>query len=411
MRDDRKPEHPQAGAARRFLLMASPLFLSYGWREGAPPEVAEKLDRALRLRGVPMWRDLRDLNAGSLNEEIAGTAIREDCCGCVLHCTEDVLDSWFIGNVELEAVRHRLDRDETFFVAVVFDEVSEEQITSLERRTGLNLRSYQGLFLDSVADLDAQIDCFAGELLRRYLTTLSPDEAVAKIDSWGQIPWGDPAPIQLNWTGEDGGQGLLPDEWGALKSAIADLRTALLSHSRQRLLHISGNVHLSAAFLIGWEFRETTGWTIAADHPRAPVTLAATPPDEQGWTLRILPSQNDSASIIVRVCASADCSRAVRTHRAEMNRARVELAIFPPDGEAGRFSVKEVDQNGLASAISASIRTSREKYEVNTTELYLACPWTLALSLGWNFASNGPLVVHEATADKGTYHPNPLRIP
>lgn len=358
-----------------------------------------------------MWRDLRDLGAAGLNEEVAGSAIREECCGCVLHFTEHVLDSWFIGSVELEAVRHRLDRDESFFLAAVFDGVGKEQIESLERDAGLNLRSFQGLFLKATADLDEQIDRFAGELLRRYLTTLAPGAAMARIDSWGRIPWNDPAPIQLNWAGEDCGHGLLPAEWEALKPAIADLRAALADHGSGRLLRLSGNAHLGTAFLVGWEFRETTGWSIAAEHPRAPVTLNATPPNEQGWILHPLPAQNDSDLMVVRVCASADCSRAVRTYRAEMDRARVELAVFPPDGEANRFSVEEVDQNSLASALVASIRALRERHGVNVTELYLACPWTFALTLGWNFASSGSLVVHEATADKDSYHPTPLRLP
>jgi hypothetical protein len=391
--------------------MASPLFLSYGWQDGSPSEVASTLDHALRLRGVPIWRDTRDLGAAGLNEEIAAAAIREDCCGCVLHFTERVLDSWFIGNVELEAIRYRLDRDENFFLAAVFDGVSAEQIALLEQNTGLSLRSFHGLFLDSATHRDEQIARFSVDLLRRYLTTVPSREAVAKVDSWAPIPWNDPTPIQLNWAGEDGGQGLLPAKWEALKPAIADLRAALADHVSGRFLQLSGNTHLAAAFLIGWEFRETTGWTIEAEHARAPVTLTATRPDEQDWILRTLPTQNDSNSIVVRVCASADCSHAVRVHRAELDRARVELAVFPPNGESDRFSIGEVNQNGLASAITASIRRARERYRASVTELYLACPWTLALTLGWNFASSGTLVVHEATADKSTYHPIPLQLP
>jgi hypothetical protein len=391
--------------------MASPLFLSYGWSNGSPPPVAEELDRMLRLRGVPMWRDLRDLGAGGLNEEVAGAAIRDECCGCILHFTEQVLDSWFIGSVELEAVRHRLDRDEGFFLAAVFDGVGEEQIESLENEAGLNLRAFQGLFLDPDKDTDEQLEVFSGQLLRRYLRDVEIGQPTARVDSWGRIPWSDVAPIQLNWAGEDGRNGQIPADWEALRRATADLRAALGELTTERLLHVSGNVHLAAAFLIGWEFRETTGWTIEADHPRAGVTVTATRPDPQGWTITPLPSQNDSGLIVVRVCASADCSRAVRTHRAEMDRARLELAVFPPNGEAGRFSADELDLNGLAAAIVASIRTCRERHGVEETELYLASPWTLALTLGWNFASSGALVVHEATADKSTYHPTPLRLP
>ncbi|HEY5052923.1 MAG TPA: SAVED domain-containing protein [Solirubrobacterales bacterium] len=391
--------------------MASPLFLSYGWSDGSPPPVVEELDRLLQLRGVPMWRDLRDLGAGGLNEEVAGAAIREECCGCILHFTEQILDSWFIGSVELEAVRHRLDRDEDFFLAAVFDGVGKEQIESLEKEASLNLRAFQGLFLDSTKDIGEQLEGFSSQLLRRYLEGIDIEQPTARVDSWGRIPWKDAAPIQLNWAGEDDGDGQLPADWDALKRAVTDLRAALGELTTERVLRLNGTIHLSAAFLIGWEFRETTGWTIEADHPRAGVTVTTMRPDPQGWTITPLPSQNDSGSVIVRVCASADCSHAVRAHLAEMDRARAELAVFPPGGKTGRFSVDDFDLNGLATAIIAAVRSCRERYGVEVTKLYLASPWTLALTLGWNFASSGTLVVYEATADKSTYHPTPLQLP
>ena len=46
----------------------------------------------------------------------------------------------------------------------------------------------------------------------------------------------------------------------------------------------------------------------------------------------------------------------------------------------------------LAAAVVAAVQQARRERNVERTELYLACPWTLALVLGWHFASLGSVV-------------------
>lgn len=216
--------------------------------------------------------------------------------------------------------------------------------------------------------------------------------------------------LHLNWAGEDGGSGRLPVDWRLLKDAVADLRRALADRG-QTLVTLSGNLHLSAAFLLGWEFREVTGCTMEADHPRAPFATVMSAPDPQGFSLVARPSQNDSRQLVACICTSADCTRAMLRHREGEDAARVRLTVLPPDGRAGRESLDGVDQNALAAAVVAAIREAREEHGVDNTHLYLACPWTLALAIGWSFASSGSVVVHEASADKSTYQTNPLQLP
>jgi hypothetical protein len=401
----------KAAATGWAVSMAAPVFLSYHWIDGTPPEPVEILDREMRLRGVPVWRDVREFSAGARNEDVASEAIRNLCCGCVLYFTEAVLDSWFIKGVELAAARNRVERDDDFFVTAIFDGVGSAEAEILREEIGLNPGNYQGLFLDRKTDTAAQIRPFSAQILHRYLSIAAADATVVALDTWNEIPLAEQATLHLNWAGENLGTGPLPIEWELLKPATTDVEAALRGVTDARVLHVGGNVHLSAAFLLGYSFREPTGWTIEARHARAPVEITSVEADPQGWRLNQRPAQNDSHELLAQVCASAECGHAVHHHRTGKKAARVELGVFPPNGKPERTSLENTEINSLAAAIVAAIRGARERYSVSSTELYLAGPWTLALAFGWSFASSGAVTVHEATAAKDTYHPNPLRLP
>lgn len=392
--------------------MTSPVFLSYRWNKGGPPLAVEALDREMRLRGVPIWRDVRELGAGALNEDIAGDAIRDLCCGCVLYFTETVLESWFIKSVELTAVRSRIERDSDFFVTAVFDGVGSAESEVLRREIGLNPANYQGLFVNREIDFETQIRPFSTQILRSYLSNVTVDSMGVTLDTWNAIPPSEQTALHLNWAGEDNlGAGSLPIDWRLLKGAALDVQGVLSNLTNTRVLSIGGNAHLSAAFLLGYTFREPTGWTIEARHKRAPVEIASVEANPQSWRINPLPAQNDSCELIVKLCASAECGRAVHRHRSGEKEARAELGVFPPNGKPDRTSLEGIEINPLATAIVAAIREAREHYSVTKTQLYLACPWTLGMALGWNFASSGAATVHEATAAKDTYHSDPLQLP
>src|ERR1700761_1264094 len=240
--------------------MAAPVFLSYRWVDGVPPGRVEVLDRELRLRGVPVWRDVRELGAGGLNEAVASDALRDHCCGCVLYFTEAVLESWFIKSVELAAVRHRIERDEEFFVTAIFDGVGSEESEVLRREIGVDPSGYQGLFIDETVDFEVQIRPFANQVLRRYLATVGAEATTVALDTWSEIPLDAEAALHLNWAGADAEAGPLPVDPELLKRAAKDMEVALRARTESRDLQVAGNVHLSTAFLIGHTFREPTGW-------------------------------------------------------------------------------------------------------------------------------------------------------
>jgi len=350
------------------------------------------------------------MDAGGLNEKTVETAIGSECSGCVLYFTESVLESWFIKSAELRAVKRRLERDSDFLVAAVFDGTGHEEAEKLRAATGIDLYAHQGLPLDGESDADVQLTGFSAQLLSGYLSTQGDGPLSARIDSWNEIAPTDGSVLHLNWAGVDGGTGPLPQDWALLKAAATDLRSALEKVGDRRL-ELSGNTHLAAAFLLGWEFREPTGWTLSVDHARSPIEPQIVAADPQGWSIVPRPSQNDSEELVVRVCASADLGDSVDRHRASIPAARVNLTVFPPGGVPGRTSLNEIEPNRLCAAIVEAVRSARDTYGASITHLYLACPWPMALAIGWSFASSGTDVIHSATPDKTTYHPSPLSLP
>jgi hypothetical protein len=392
--------------------MASPVFMSSRWGGDAPrPEVAA-LDRQLRLRGVPVWRDVRELGAGGLNEQEARRALSEVCCGVVLYFTDDLFESWFIGSVELEAIRYRRDRDPDFFVAAVFDGVDRGAVERLQTESGVDVRAFQGLYLDPGQSAPDQLCAFAAGLLGRYLRGGAPP-ITAKAETRDAIPYSDPALLHLNWDGllGDDENPLDPAASAQLKAAIRDVREQLEASFSERELVLSGTMHLSAAFLVGWEFRETTGWTLRCQHARTGVETRMAAADAQGWTLPCSESQNDSQLAVIRIGVSQDPAAAVLTRRRDQPPARAQLALTPPDGTASKVSLDEVDSNALAAAVIAQLAQARGRLGISTSELYLACPWTFAVQLGWMFGSVGEVRVYEATADKTTYYDNAIIVP
>jgi hypothetical protein len=98
--------------------MTRPVFLSYAWDDAAE---VDELDTLLRLRGVPVWRDRREMQFGGYNENLVCRTILEDIAGFALYLTPAAIeDSWFIPKVELRAMDRRRNQDDAFFAGAIF---------------------------------------------------------------------------------------------------------------------------------------------------------------------------------------------------------------------------------------------------------------------------------------------------
>jgi hypothetical protein len=386
--------------------MAQPVFLSYAWED---EELADRLELLLRLRGVPVWRDRRDMRWGVYNEEVVLNAIEHECSGFILVLTDAVMNSRFILDIELPAMDRRIGSDPIFFAGAVFarNVGISQSASELRAASGVELGSLLGSPL-ATEDLDADLRRVAQAVLRSYLRSVLSDgeEPAVKLETRSVVPEADSAPIHLSWSPPlaadlDGvGDHVWDDE---LLPALSDLRAGLEEANQVRRLNVSGRPHLSAALALGFEFRAPTGWMLALHQDGLELDTARVEPDPAGWTLVRQPcSTGNDQRLVLCLHATKDVTRAMREHCRSLPPARVELHVRPPGGP-GHLTVDGATGNVLVSAIAQEVAETRTLFGVTETHLYLACPWAMAAALGWHLSSVGALVSHEADVERSSY--------
>jgi len=387
--------------------MAHPIFLSYSW-EGL--DEVDQLDCLLRQRGVPVWRDRRDMRFGTYQEDRVRAAIREDCSGFVLYLTESALTgaSGFITNIELPAMVDRRNGQSGFVNGAVFRgyEVGDGQRV-VHDRTGISVGGALGSRVTD-DDIARGLREAANAILAGYLDGQIGDGPVPiHFDTRNDIRWSYPGLLHLGWHPplRHDLAALDPAVWSdALIPALNDLRCALLAATNTRELLLSGTPHLSAALAFGFEFRRPTGWALRMhDSYGGEWSTDFQAPDLQGWMATPEPGPAGSGDVLaVAVHARHDIAAAVRRHRSEIGVARATLHLRPPAGSPEE-SIDAASASALAAAIAGAIRNAKREYGTARTHLYFAGPWPMAALLGWHLASSGAIASYEATVDRQSY--------
>ena len=409
------------------MPVARPVFLSYSWDDIAE---ADELDRQLRVRCVPVWRDRRDMKRSGYMEASARQAILRDCSGFELLGTPNSLPpTGFISDVELPAMDQRARSDPSFFTGATFLQLSIGQAAALLKNTeGSRLTSTLG-FIVRKGSMRAALAESAAGVLTRYVDSLGPGPLVLHVETWDELPWRDPADLHLSWQPQGRGaerllglsrferlrsrlqdrfrrSSLIPDDpWAdELVPALRQLRQALVKTSKTSALQVRGKMFLSVALALGYEFRQATNWSLDLDHPYVPCSTAPVVPELPGWTSRLESrSTRRDGTVAVLVHATHDITNAVRRHRSQAGLdTRAELHLNPQSGPS-RTSVDPTAANTLAAGIAEAVRAARSDCLAQDTHLYLAGPWPLAALIGWHLGSSGRVTAFEATQDRSSY--------
>ena len=386
--------------------MAAPVFLSYSWNDMSE---ADTLDLMLRQRGVPVWRDRRDMRWGGYNEALVRRVIRDQASGFALYLTEDALGSDFITDVELDEADKRVASDASFFLGGIFRGYGAKAgIEAVHQATGIDIGSELGSPIEESDFLTGLRDA-ANSISRAYLRKeWVSGPARFRIETRDPLPVDDPSLVHLSLAPP-----LLhdPDKYDVsiwdeqILPALADLQQSLHTVESERpecerAIQVGGALHLSVALAVGYAFRQPTRWQVRMVHEDAVWETAKEPGDLAGWQVVSRPGSGADGDLVVMVHASADVTNAVRASAGGL--ARAELQFKPPDG-GNRFAMDPRTANGAAAGIAEAIREARNQYNPRETRLYLASPWPFALMLGWHLASSGAVVMHEATVERDAY--------
>ncbi len=388
--------------------MSRPVFLSYAWDDASE---VDELDTLLRLRGIPIWRDRREMQFGGYNENLVCRTILEDVAGFALYLTPSVIeDSWFIPKVELRAMDRRRNRDDAFFAGAIFRGYGVHAGSqAVFDATGIDIGATLGAPVEEANLLDGLRDA-ANSILRAHLNfEWKQGPATVRLETRDPIAVAEGALVHLSFApplDHDPGSYDVAVWDREIQPALADLQQALhtvqgADTSRERVLEVYGAAHLSAAVALGYHFREPTRWQLRIRHFDDIWETRREPPNLDGWEVPAPRSGSDpSGDLVVMVHVSADVTDAVRTSAG--GPARAELHFRPPGGP-DRLALDPSTANAAAAGIAKAIREARATYGPAETRLYLAAPWPFAVLLGWHLASVGPVVMHEATIERDSY--------
>jgi len=386
--------------------VAAPVFLSYAWNDMSE---VDTLDTMLRLRGVPVWRDRRNMRWGGYNEALVRRVLRDEASGFALYLAEDALDSDFITGIELDEADKRAASDPTFFHGGVFRGYEVRAgIEAVHQATGIDIGSTLGSRIEERDFLTGLRDA-ANAISRAYLRKeWISGPACFRIETRDPLPVDDPSLVQLSLAPPLSHD---PDEYDVLiwdeqiLPALDDLQQSLHTVQSERpdcdrVIQVGGGLHLSVALAVGYAFRQPTRWQVRMLHEGATWETRRERGELAGWQVSSRPGSGADGDLVVMIHASADVSNAVRASAGGL--ARAELQFKPPDG-GNRFAIDPRVANGVAAGIAEAIREARNQYKPKETRLYMASPWPFAVMLGWHLASSGAVVMHEATVERDAY--------
>lgn len=387
--------------------MPRPVFLSYTWSD---LDVADQIDYELTRRGIPVWRDRREMRFGHPNETLVKQAIASRCCGFILLYTDKVLESKFILEIELPAMDARRRADPTFFNGTINCRSTswEEANSELRAVSGYSLAENLG-----GSRPDDQPDGWLREVVNQISVSYIRSQASeTSLNLQTRDPAADTEDLLLGtWCPpltDD------PDEtsntaWSELAIAARDIRSNLEADRGQGVLSISGRMHLSAALLLGWTFRQSTHWKVDLKHEYVPAISDLDWSAPTSWDLTTRPgSLSSGKDLEVRINVTHNVGAVVRV--TTLPPPRVELEVSPKADQPGRTHLVPEEANDLAAAIAHQIQLARSEYGTTRTHLFAACPWPIMTLIGWHLSSSGEVVMYEASLSRDSYVPS-LTLP
>ncbi len=236
-------------------------FLSHRREDEAP--VAALRDE-LCVRGIGGWKDTEDLPVGERTRRRIRRVLRRETGGFVWWGTEKVLASRIVNKLEIPGALRRKRRNSHYPLVPLFVELQpgrdrEKILKAVGRRRGARLLDLNGV----VRAPDEQIEQFVQRAARRYASDairgLGPGAITAGFTAFRA-----PRPEQdltFDWRSvfDPETRELADGRAARLLEALGQAREALQSQSEQPQLLIDLNLPLPLAYLVGYEWRITTG--------------------------------------------------------------------------------------------------------------------------------------------------------
>lgn len=373
---------------------------------GESKDPVGRLFQEVSLRGFDAFRDVSSLRTGEFNEEVISDRLAQSDVYLPV-VDQHFLESDFCKKEFALANSPKLAA-RGLSVVPIFVGLGDSR-DQIEKRVWPELHY----------SVKAHWTGLIGDILTGELSQRAALESLKRVLPPNQGTEDDAIKITLISRGSFGGSGFIIDasgvfdesavevgsteSWARLGRAVADVEKVIRAHTAVRAIEFKLQCHLSAAVILGFNFRENAGWRISVTTAHG---VAHRMPSSQGAVVSptFEPGQFSGSGGVVAVAADlADRSIAegVRHAYAEVPRGFI-WDLFEGDGSMHDHAAISPTAIKLAHAM----RKSADEHRVDALDLFLCGPTSFAVFLGTRLGSLGaPIRLQEWDKAKHRYQP------
>lgn len=379
------------------------VFISYS---GNRIERAE-LFYALRNYGLRPWRDVESLDAGGQTTEVIEEELAS-CSGTVLWINEALFTSDYVALVELPAIAKRALAPDHRLVPI-FDGMSPSEGIERLSRFGIEVGESQGHVVNQSHRPEVTAASIAAAYMRAHVQgayQAGTDPIIRLVSYDDTADKRDVALLNLDWRHhlEDGSLSDLGNQ--ILRSALREACAAVKESYGACEIELAVKAHLPLATALGYAFAEPTGCTLRmvcdAIEWRTSRESREVDPLNVDHPMKG-PVSTRRASVEVAVSRTIDAG--VKRYIGEGNRYRHRVVLTPPDGIARDAVVDPDSSNSWARQVGEELVGLADRDDVESIDLFLACPVEFAIAIGWWTNAAGPINLLNWKGKHGPYEP------
>lgn len=375
-------------------------FLSYSRKD---LEDLGIIARTLMIHGIKTWQDIDSLGSGLTEAEIR-RAIQEDCGGLVFYSTDDSLKAPMIRNVELKVAEEKFLKDRNFHIVPIFKSGIEESNSALNDCLKTKISDFNGAIVK-----DNDILTAAQRAASLVLINLSfPVKDFLSVGLVSYQKNSDDVALDLDFTPYFAESLPLEKTWNSeFVPAIISLKESLLS-KRSTKLRLFSRAHLSFGFMLGYVFRDRTGFVLEVEQINKPNReMWSTQTKEEGNPLKIeyIPVTNfDSRNLIVNLNIISSDGNSFSSYVQKSGlRYRAMIEVTPPSYP---FLISNGQAIAIARELVNKIKEAHGTFNTNIVHLFAAVPFGLAVIVGHQLNACGRIQCYEFDKVKREYSPS-----
>ncbi len=392
-------------------------FMSYSRKDA---DEVERLQRAIKARGVRAWRDVTDLALGGNTAEEIAQAITHESDSLLLYLTPRCLDSRFIWDVEVPSALQRWERDRAYGIVPIFRGVQTRELDRFCAARGYPpLTEFNGAFIPErgVEENDTTVDAALGAVAHRALVAtlhlrlrrVGADRSYAPrlcLRTFPYRPAVDNLDLDLDWLPYFDGRTPSADEWRqVLLPALRDVKDALSASGTSRTLHLIVQARLPVALAFGAAFPASAHFTFVIEGRHGTWSTGTTGTAEHPLRRTTYGGDGDARVAVVEVAISRQTARSVAESLLSLGMSFGHHLRFTPPAGPGDEAVVDGDQAlAMARQIGRELKRLRDDDGVRHVHLFVSCPAALAVLLGHQFNASTAITVYHTDAD-GLYMP------